>query len=72
VKLIALRGYSGLALAVLAGPFCFLWNSIACSSAEVGLRSQARTFATFLPVLVVTTMIWGATWVIGLRLAGLM
>jgi hypothetical protein len=50
----------GAAKAVFGWPLFATWNAWIFASGHCGLITQARTFLTFVPVLVITTVMWAA------------
>jgi hypothetical protein len=48
------------AMAVICWPLFATWNAWIFASGYHGWITQARTFLTFVPVLVITTAIWVA------------
>ena len=47
-------------MAVIGWPLFATWNAWIFASGHHGWITQARTFLTFVPVLVITTAIWVA------------
>ena len=48
------------AKALFGWPLFATWNAWIFASAHRGWVTQARTFLTFVPILVITTVIWAA------------
>ena len=53
----------GVASAILGWPLYATYNAWTFSRIEQGRVSKAKTFLSFVPVLLVSTIIWSAFWV---------
>jgi hypothetical protein len=59
--------------ALFLWPLYALRNFIIFTQNEApGWQVKVQTFATFLPVLAISTLVWAAAWAVGLWLAGLL
>jgi hypothetical protein len=56
------------ALTFAALPVYQIRNAVAYAGTRDGWIGKVWTFATFLPVIVITTAIWAFIWAVGLRL----
>ena len=59
----------GKLLTVALLPAYQIWNAAAYAGTRPTWLGKALTFATFLPLIVLTPAIWGALWIVALRLA---
>jgi hypothetical protein len=64
----ARRVLRGLALAAVL-PFAQIWNAYLYASTRDGLPSKLATFATFVPLILLSAAVWALAWVVVLLVA---
>jgi hypothetical protein len=62
VNSMTIRFVATAAKVIFAWPFYATCHAVALANTYQGFRSKAVTFMTFLPALIVTTLIWAGSW----------